>query len=137
MGVAVGVGGALIGGGAAYAGSKKQADAAKKGASTQLGMFNTLNAQQQSYIQSGYGATQKLNTLLGIGGGTPSGPAGGSSMVSGSGYRPTPNGGMQQVVAPGNYGAPSNATNLPLRHILSLRAQNGDTEAARVLREMA
>lgn len=135
--VAVGVGGALIGGGAAYAGSKKQADASKKGASTQLGMFNTLNAQQQPYIQSGYGATQKLNTLLGIGGGMPNATSGSAPMASGSGYRPTSNGGMQQIVAPSNYGAPPNATNIPLRHILSLRAQNGDTEAARVLREMA
>jgi hypothetical protein len=29
-------------------------------------MCNTLNAQQQPYIQSGYGAMSKLNTLLGL-----------------------------------------------------------------------
>jgi hypothetical protein len=29
-------------------------------------MFNTLNRQQQPYIQSGYGAMGRLNTLLGL-----------------------------------------------------------------------
>lgn len=130
--VAVGVGSAVVGAGASYAGSKKQADASKKGAAGQMAMFNTLNAQQQPYIQAGYGATQKLNTLLGIGG-MPSG-----AMAPSNGYRPTLGGGVQQQVAASpTYGAPPNAPNLPLKHILSLRAQHGDTEAQRILQGMA
>lgn len=134
--VAVGVGSAVVGAGASYAGSKKQADASKKGAAGQMAMFNTLNAQQQPYIQAGYGATSKLNTLLGIGGGSGM-PA--TTGTANSMYRPTPGGGVQTqtVDAPQSYGAPPDAPNLPLKHILSLRAQNGDTEAARVLRGMA
>lgn len=105
-----------------------------------MAMFNTLNQQQQPYIQSGYGAMSKLNTLLGIGG-VPSGYRGSapSAMPSNTGaYRPTPSGGMEQQVSMSpNFGAPPNAPNLPLKHILALRAQNGDTEAQRVLQGMA
>lgn len=133
----VAAGAAVLGAAASYAGSKKQADASKKGAAGQMAMFNTLNSQQQPYIQAGYGATQKLNTLLGIGGSMPSG-GGGMPIPGGNAYRPMPGGGVQQMAqsAP-NYGAPSGASNLPLKHILSLRAQNGDTEAQRILQGMA
>ncbi len=101
-----------------------------------MDMFNTLNSQQQPYIQSGYAATNKLNTLLGLGGGgAPSAPAG--PAVSGPAnhmYRPTPGGGIQQMAEVGpSYGAPQGASNLPLKHILTMRAQNGDTEAQRIL----
>jgi len=118
-------------------GAKKQADASKSAAKTQLGMFDTLNKQQQPYIQAGYGATSKLNTLLGIGGGGGGMPTAGPA-VSGptnSMYRPTPGGGVQAqaAVAPQNYGAPAGASNLPLRQILAMRAQHGDTEAQRIL----
>lgn len=135
--VAVAIGGAaVVGAVASNQGAKKQADASKKGAAGQMAMFNTLNQQQQPYIQAGYGATNKLNTLLGIsGGGTPSG---GSPMPAGptnSMYRPTPGGGVQQMasVGPQNYGAPEGADKLPLRRILTMRAQNGDAEAQRIL----
>lgn len=129
-------GAAVIGGAASYAGSKKQADASKKGAATQLGMFNTLNAQQQPFIQSGYAATNKLNTLLGLGGGgsAPTAPPMGGG-PSNHMYRPTPGGGVQQMAeaSPENFGAPEGASNIPLKRILAMRAQNGDTEAARIL----
>jgi hypothetical protein len=132
--IAVGVGSAVVGAVASNQGAKKQADASKSAAKTQLGMFDTLNKQQQPYIQAGYGATSKLNTLLGIGGGMPSG---GSPMpVSpASAYRPTQGGGVQQMAAdaPQNFGAPAGADNLPLRRILAMRAQHGDTEAQRIL----
>lgn len=132
--VAVAVAGAaVIGAGASMAGSKKQADAAKKGANLQMDQFRTLNAQQQPYIQAGYGATSKLNTLLGLGGGAPSAPALGAP--ANNMYRPPPGGGVQQQAAGGqqSFGAPADAPNLPLRHILTMRAQNGDTEAQRIL----
>jgi hypothetical protein len=65
--VAVAIGGsALIGAGASYAGSKKQSDASKAAGNLNMDMFNTLNQQQQPYIQSGYGAMGRLNTLLGL-----------------------------------------------------------------------
>lgn len=130
--IAVGVGSAVVGAVASNQGAKKQADASKSAAKTQLGMFDTLNKQQQPYIQSGYGATNKLNTLLGIGGGMPSAmPVNPTNSM----YRPTQGGGVQQMAtdAPQNFGAPAGADNLPLRRILAMRAQHGDTEAQRIL----
>jgi hypothetical protein len=103
-------------------------------------MFDRLNAQQQPYIQSGYGAMGKLNTLLGIGG-RPSLPAPGEMPLGGNAslmprqnsmYRPAPGGGVRMQAAVG--GAPGMPPqNIRLAQILALRAQNGDTEAARVL----
>lgn len=128
----VAAGAALIGAAASYAGSKKQADAATKGANLQMDQFRTLNAQQQPYIQSGYGAVNKLNTLLGIGGGASGGT--GAPPVTAPAYQPKPNGGVQQIVQPAeSYGAPQDAANLPLKQILAMRAQHGDTEAKRIL----
>ncbi len=128
----VAAGAAVLGAAASYAGSKKQADASKKGAGQQMAMFDTLNKQQQPYIQAGYGATNKLNTLLGIGGGAPSAPAAGPTN---SMYRPTPGGGVQAqaAVGPQTYGAPPEAPNLKLQQILTMRAQHGDAEAQRIL----
>jgi hypothetical protein len=139
----IGVGTALLGAGASYAGSKKQADAAKKGSKLQMDQFNTLNRQQQPFIQSGYGAMGKLNTLLGIGGGQggfggrmPMQPQQGANV--GQMYRPQPNGGMQQIVsgAPQTMGAPPTSQNMRLKKILMLRAQNGDTQAAQMLEQV-
>jgi hypothetical protein len=131
---------AVIGAGASYAGSKKQSDAAKKGSQVQLGMFDTLNRQQQPYIQSGYGAMSRLNTLLGIGGS----PGGGGTVgtpAPGPAYRPTAGGGVQQVAQEGPQPDAMNTAmpggqNMRLRQILALRAQNGDTESARILRQV-
>jgi hypothetical protein len=97
-------------------------------------MFDTLNKQQQPYIQSGYGAMSRLNTLLGLGGG--SGAPGGGAPAPGPAYRPTPSGGIDQRIpspvpqGPSAQGLPQN---MRLKQILALRAQNGDTEAARML----
>jgi len=73
----IGVGAALLGGAAlggvtSLIGADQQADASKKSANLQMDQFNTLNQQQQPFIQSGYGANQQLMQLLGIGG-TPGG----------------------------------------------------------------
>ena len=43
-----------------------QAGGQQQAAQTQQNMFNTINAQEQPFIQSGYGATTALNQLLGI-----------------------------------------------------------------------
>lgn len=110
-------------------------------------MFNRLNAQQQPFIQSGYGALGKLNTLLGIGsrpraGGAPMPLGGNASLMPREApnmgnhmYRPTPNGGMQQIVGPAQPGAGGGGggQSMRLRQLLALRAMNGDTEAERML----
>ncbi len=69
--VAVAIGGsALLG----YVGSQQaantQAGAQEQAAATQQQMFNTVNQQEQPFIQAGYGATQGMNQLLGLQPGT-------------------------------------------------------------------
>jgi hypothetical protein len=92
-------------------------------------MFDRLNQQQQPFVQSGYGAMSRLNTLLGLGGG------GGGGRPT-SGFAPTPQGGMdQRIPSPVTTGptAQGMPQGIRLKQILALRAQNGDTEAARIL----
>lgn len=143
-------GGALLTAGASYAGSKKQAGASKAAGQLNLGMFDTLNKQQQPYIQSGYGAMSKLNTLLGINPG-----AGARPMPTTPGatppqaYAPTQGGGidprMQVGPTPDQTGQPparwnvpeANMPNLQLRNILNLRAQHGDRQAQYMLQRLA
>lgn len=100
--------------------------------------FDTLNRQQQPFIQSGYGAMGKLNTLLGIGARPIASPVGGMPIGAGPNagqtYRPRPNGGMQQIVSSGPKMAPRPVSGgSRLSQILMLRAMNGDTEASRML----
>lgn len=61
-------GGAVVGAVGSSIAAGKQASAQEQASNTQLGMFNTINQQEQPFIQSGYGATTKLNTLMGTGG---------------------------------------------------------------------
>lgn len=96
--------------------------------------FQMLNQQQQPFIRSGYNAMGRLNTLLGLGGRpSPSAPPSAGNQM----YRPTPGGGVQQIVAAGQppSGMPSSSpkSNPRLAQLLALRAQNGDTEAQRIL----
>lgn len=146
--VAVAIGGsALIGAGASYAGSKKQSDASKQAGALNMDMFNTVNRQQQPFIQSGYGALSRLNTLLGLSP-NPNAPRMSSPMQAPQqqAYAPTPGGGVQQRISPfqpdpshmfagGPGGDPTGGMggNARLRSILALRAQHGDTEAQRIL----
>lgn len=148
--------GAALSAGASYAGSKKQGDASKKASGQQWDMFRLVNEQQQPFIQGGYGAMGKLNTLLGLGGprAQPGGGApspGGQTPAPGPGnhmYRPTPGGGMEQILGLGadqgqldprqfdpRQSGPKLAQRVPnarLKQLLALRAANGDTEAARI-----
>jgi hypothetical protein len=151
--VAVAIGGAaVIGAGASMAGAKKQGDAAKNSANLQMQQFERINAQQQPFIQSGYGATSRLNTLLGIngnpygrsqGGGTMQPPAMGGP-GPGATYLPTPQGGItqrfgyspQMQKGPNSMGVPANAPNFNLSRVLAMRAAHGDTEAQRMLETM-
>lgn len=140
--VAVAIGGsALIGAGASYVGSKKQSDAAKNAANMNMDWLHVMNQQQQPFIQSGYGAMGKLNTLLGINP-NPSYRPPSMGQSPGSAYMPTPGGGVRPIMQVGQnpgasqsgyFGIPENAQNMRLNRILAIRAQNGDTEAARML----
>lgn len=152
--VAVAVGGsALIGAGASYLGSKKQADAAKDAAGMSMEQYRQLRADQMPYMQAGQGGLQRLNTLLGI---NPramtvandgqmqiprniSGSGGVRQAIQfaqrarpSSGYMPSGAGGVRRQIeySGGQEPIPSQ---MRLQRLLSLRAQNGDTEAARFL----
>jgi|SRR6185503_4015672 len=132
--VAVAVGGAaVIGAGASYAGSKKQSGASQAAANLNMDQFRLLNQQQQPYIQSGYGAMSRLNTLLGL---SPNPNYRPQQTQVGQPYMP-PAAGTQPTQMPpqqhGSFGIPENAQNMRLNRILNMRAQNGDTEAARIL----
>lgn len=124
--VAVAVGGsAVLGAGASYLGSKKQSDAAKQAGQLNMGMFNTINAQQQPFIQSGYGSLGRLNTLLGLGGSP-------RAMAPSPGYAPTASGGVRPIMQTG----PSTGGGMRLADILQLRAAHGDTQAAQMLQRL-
>jgi hypothetical protein len=144
--VAVAIGGsALVGAGASYLGSKKQAQGAEKAAGINMDMFNVLNRQQQPFIGGGYGAMGRLNTLLGINP-NPGAPRASTplTMPHNSGYRITPGGGIDQmlqvdpsqqhdVFAGGPGGDPRGGGNVQLRQLLALRAAHGDRQAQAIL----
>lgn len=73
MCVAAAVGGAALAGGVVSAvGAKSAADtqasAQNNATATQLGMFDTINGQEQPFMQAGYGATSQLSSMLQPGG---------------------------------------------------------------------
>ena len=135
----VAAGTAILGAGASIYGSKKQAQGAKNAAGINLGMFDTLNQQQQPYIQSGYGAMGRLNTLLGI---NPN-PSYQPPAAQNPAYRITPGGGVDQMlqVGPAQHdvfagspgGDPRGGGNVQLRQLLALRAAHGDRQAQAIL----
>lgn len=101
--VAAAIGGAaLIGGVASGIGSSSaantQAGADNNATAMQEGMFDTINSQEQPFMQAGYGATTSLQQLLGLAGG--SGPGG------------LPNGYLDQTMAPFSFN-PSSITSSP------------------------
>lgn len=146
--VAVAIGGsALIGAGASYAGSKKQAKGAERAGEINLDMFNTLNRQQQPFIQSGYGAMGRLNTLLGL---NPNPrarqPQMSPPMTAGPAYSPLPGGGVQPIMQVGGdrrmyaggpggdpYMGRNAGGNVRLNQLLMMRAMNGDRQAQAML----
>lgn len=74
------VAGAAIGAIGSSMAAGTQADAQKQAAATQQGMFNTINSQEQPFMNAGYGATTRLSDLLGTSGNT--GAAGYGSLTS-------------------------------------------------------
>jgi hypothetical protein len=95
------VGGAVIGGVASAYGSKTaadtQANAQESAQAQQMQMFNTIEGQEQPFLQAGQGATSALSSLLGI---TPGGAAG------------LPNGYLTQTTGPFSFN-PSSVTSSP------------------------
>lgn len=71
-GVAAAVGASVVGGAISANGAESaantQANADNNATATQLSMFNTINGQEQPFIQAGYGATTQLNSMLNPGG---------------------------------------------------------------------
>lgn len=133
--VAVGVG--VLGAGASIAGSNKQAKAAKNAAGLNMEQYTRSRADQIPYMQSGYGAMSKLNTLLGLSP-NPNAPRMSTPMTAPpQGFAYNPNGGVDprmQVGPAPQWNVPeANMGNLRLRQILTLRAQNGDRQAQAML----
>ncbi len=133
--------GAVVAGGASYLGSKKQADASKDAAKISQGQYQNNVTMEQPYIQSGYGAMGKLNTLLGINP-DPNSP----TMMPNQNVAPagmTVNGPAQQLTnipqqqfnSPPQRMQPSSkpSSNPQLRQILQIRADNGDPQAKQML----
>jgi hypothetical protein len=119
-GAAIGAIGSAVGGHAQQQGAEAAANASKD-------QFNTTNAQQQPFIQSGYGALNRLNYLLGIGPQTASGApvnssSGGSNGIDpSSGYRIGAGGGISQGISGGGNSPPAYTGN----HASAGFSQNG------------
>lgn len=64
---------AAIGAVGSVVASGEQASGQKKAAQTQADMFNTINSQEQPFIQSGYKANDSLQKLMGLESGDPGG----------------------------------------------------------------
>lgn len=141
-------GSAVLGAGASYLGSKKQSDASKQAANLNMDQYARMRADQQPFVQSGYGAMSKLNTLLGLSPNPnqrqmPQFP--GYQQPQNPGYRPTPGGGVEPIMQAGPQAPPQHQWNvpeagmgnLPLNRILMLRAQNGDRQAQQMLQRMS
>lgn len=139
----IGVGVGLLGAGASVYGSNKQAQGQKNAANINTDMFRTINAQQQPFIQGGYGALSKLNTLLGLNP-NPAMARAPLMLPSAPAYRPTPGGGVQPILQPSPMAPdvhltdPINPDNgrTALSRILTLRAMHGDTQAANILSQL-
>lgn len=79
----VALGSAAIGAAGSIIGSNTQANAQKNAAATQQGMFNTITANSQPFMQAGYGATNTLTQLLGTSGTPGSTVAGTGGLTNG------------------------------------------------------
>lgn len=79
---------AVVGGIGSAVGGHAQEQGAEAAANASKEQFDTTNAQQQPFIQSGYGALNRLNYLLGVAPQTASGaPVSSNGIDPSSGYR--------------------------------------------------
>lgn len=109
--VAVG-GSALVGAGASYLGSKKQAQGAERAQDINVDMFNRIMSQQQPFVSSGYGAMGRLNTLLGLNP-NPRAQMPPRQFAPGQSFMPTPGGGVQPIMQLGPPQAPAHDVRIP------------------------
>ena len=77
------VGGSLIGALGSTSAASTQSAGQQAAAQTQQNMFNTINSQEQPFMQAGYGATSALNQLLGTAPATGAGGTAGSTGLPG------------------------------------------------------
>ena len=96
VGAAGAIGSSVISSNASKSAASQQSNAQEQAASDQMSMFNTINGQEQPFMNAGYGATTSLQQLLGL---TPGNPGGGlqngyltstfdpSSVTSSPGYQ--------------------------------------------------
>lgn len=126
------IGGSALTAGAGYLGSKKQAEGAERSAGLNMDMFRVLNQQQSPFIQGGYGAMGKLNTLLGL---NPN-PRAATTPAQPPAFRPTPGGGVEPIMQVGapTVQIPERSGNMRLNRLLAMRAANGDRQAQAMLR---
>jgi hypothetical protein len=112
-GVAAAVGASVVGsaisGSASESAANTQANAQQQAAADQLQMFNTINQQEQPFMNAGYGATGTLSQLLGLTPGNvgtlPNGyllqtglqPFSASEVTNSPGYQFAQSQGLQQV----------------------------------------
>lgn len=136
-------GGAVLGAGASYLGSKKQADASKTAAGINMDQYARTRGDLMPFTQSGYGATSKLNTLLGINPNPRARQQLAPPMMPppNPGFAPTPGGGVHPIMqtsATPQWNVPeAGMGNLPLSRILMLRARNGDRQAQAMLQRLS
>jgi hypothetical protein len=138
----VGIGTAVVGAGSALIGSKRQADTAREAQGISQGQFAITNAQQQPFMQSGYGALSRMNTLLGLspnralpqsqpGQPNPNTPPPGMMLNGPNGPVRTPN--YYTDIPPTQPGAQPRMANPRLHQLLQLRADHGDKQAEQML----
>jgi hypothetical protein len=84
---AAGLAGSAIASSGAKSAANTQANAQQNASAQQMAMFNTINGQEQPFMQAGYGATTSLQQLLGL---TSGNPGGGLSNGYLAGGMPTP-----------------------------------------------
>lgn len=65
---AVGLAGSAISASGAQSAANTQAQAQQNASAQQMAMFNTINGQEQPFMQAGYGATTQLSSMLQPGG---------------------------------------------------------------------
>lgn len=137
----VGLGTAALTAGSSIYGANQQKKGAERAANLQMDQFGLINQQQQPFIQSGYGAMGRLNTLLGL---SPN-PRASPGMQPGTqapnpGYMPTPGGGVQPIMQVGSgprMQIPERGPNARLNQLLMMRAANGDRQAQVMLQRMS
>jgi hypothetical protein len=106
VGAAGAIGGSIISSDASKSAADTQANAQQQAAADQMQMFNTLNGQQQNFIQNGYAANNSISQLLGLTPGDVTGLGNGyfnktfdpSSITSSPGYQFAQSQGAQQVL---------------------------------------